>query len=102
MMAVNFILNFKTGNLCHFYIDEWQSVNKYKHDIAIKKIFAEPYGMSVAFIDDKSEGYIYNPVNSNTVRIPNLPTTIQGIVWETFEPEKVIFFYLKTKKFSLK
>ena len=45
--------------------------------------------MSVAFIDDKSEGYIYNPVNSNTVKIPNLPATIQGIVWETFEPEKV-------------
>jgi WD repeat-containing protein 19 len=45
--------------------------------------------MSVAFIDDKSEGYIYNPVNSNTVKIPNLPSTIQGIVWETFEPEKV-------------
>ena len=64
-------------------------VNKYKHDIAIKKIFAEPYGMSVAFIDDKSEGYIYNPVNSNIIKIPNLPATTQGIVWETFEQEKV-------------
>jgi WD repeat-containing protein 19 len=45
--------------------------------------------MSVAFIDDKSEGYIYNPVNSNVVKIPNLPSTTLGIVWEAFEPEKV-------------
>jgi len=45
--------------------------------------------MSVAFMDDKSEGYIYSPVSSNVVKIPNLPSTTLGIVWEAFEPEKV-------------
>ncbi len=83
------ILIKKSGNICHFYIDEWQFVNKYKHDYGIKKIFSEPYGMSLVFIDDKSEGYIFNPVNSNLIKIPDLPSTIQGIVWETYEPEKV-------------
>ena len=82
-------INKQSGNICHFYIDEWQFVNKYKHDYVIKKIFAEPYGMSLVLIDDKSEGYIFNPVNSNLIKIPDLPSTIQGIVWETFEPEKV-------------
>lgn len=47
--------------------------------------------MSVAFIDNKSQGYIYNPVNSNLVKIPDLPTNTKGIVWEAFEPEKWIF-----------
>ena len=75
--------------MCHFYIDEWQFVNKYTHNIGIKKIWAEPFGMSVAFVDDKSEGFIFNPVNSSIVKIPDLSTTTKGIVWESFEPEKV-------------
>lgn len=79
----------KTGNICHFLIDEWQAINKFKHDCGVKKIYSEPYGMSVAFIDDKSEGFIYNPVNGSIIKIPKLPTTTIGIVWESFEPEKV-------------
>ncbi len=58
------------GLLSHFYIDEWEFVSKYTHATGIKKIFPEPFGMSIAFIDDASEGFIYNPVNSNVVKIP--------------------------------
>ncbi len=78
------------GLLSHFYIDEWEFVSKYTHATGIKKIFPEPFGMSIAFIDDASEGFIYNPVNSNVVKIPNMPATTQGLVWEAFEPEKWI------------
>ncbi len=78
--------------MCHFYIDEWQMVNKYKHDTGIKKLFAEPYGMSVAFFDDKSDGFIFNPVNGNMIKIPGVPASgITGIVWETYQPEKWAF-----------
>ena len=77
--------------MCHFCVDEWQVVNKYKHDTGIKKVFAEPHGMSVAFIDDKSEGFIFNPINGNMIKIPNLPSTTTGIVWETYQSEKVMF-----------
>jgi WD repeat-containing protein 19 len=66
-------------------------VNKYKHDTGIKKIFPEPYGMSVAFMDDKSEGFIFNPINGNMIKIPNLPSTIKGIVWECYQNEKWAF-----------
>jgi len=45
--------------------------------------------MSIAFIDDKSEGFIYNPVNSNIVKIPDMSPNTLGVVWEAFEPEKV-------------
>jgi WD repeat-containing protein 19 len=50
--------------------------------------------MSLAFVDDKSDGFIFNPVNGNLVKIPELPSTIQGIVWETLEAEKVFFLCL--------
>lgn len=64
-------------------------MSKYSHSVGIKKIWPEPFGMSIAFMDDNSEGFIYNPVNSNIVKIPNLSPTTRGIVWEAFEPEKV-------------
>ena len=47
--------------------------------------------MSVAFIDDKSEGFLFNPINGNMIKIPSLPSNIAGIVWETYQPEKWIF-----------
>lgn len=87
----NVIFLKKSGLLNHFYIDEWQFVNKYQHNCGIKKIYAEPYGMSIAFIDEKSEGYIYNPVNFNVINIPNMSSNTIGIVWEAFEPEKWVF-----------
>lgn len=66
-------------------------MSKYKHDSGVKKLFAENYGMSLIFIDDKSEAFVYSPVNSTVVKIPDFPTTVNGVVWETFEPEKFIF-----------
>jgi len=70
-------------------VNEWQFVNKFKHDCGIKKLYSEPYGMSLVFIDERSEGFILNPVNSAIIKIPDLPNTTKGIVWESFEPEKV-------------
>jgi WD repeat-containing protein 19 len=57
--------------------------------------------MSLVFIDEKSEGYIFNPVNSNLIRIPDLPSTIQGLVWETYEPEKVCLNRIKLICYNL-
>jgi hypothetical protein len=82
---------FKSGNIYHFFIDEWQIVDKFKHDTSVKKIFPEPFGMSLALIDQKNEGYIYNPINNNKsiIKIPDLSPTTIGIVWESYESEKV-------------
>ena len=64
-------------------------ISKFKHERSIKKMFAEPYGMSLAFVDDKNDGFIFNPINSNIIRIPDLTPYVQGIVWDTDESEKV-------------
>lgn len=81
----------ENGNINHFYIDEWQFVNRYKHDTGIKKIFPEPFGVSLVFIDDKNEGFIYNPINSTLIKIPSFPSSVSGIIWESYEAEKWIF-----------
>lgn len=92
ILKINYYLKlFKNGHLNHFYIDEWQFVSRYKHDTGIKKIFPEPYGMSLAFVDDKSEAFIFNPVNSSLIKIPNFPTTVNAIIWDTYDAEKWVF-----------
>jgi len=50
------------GIIYYFYVDDWQDVTEFRHVCGIRKLFADPNGTRLAFIDDKSDGYIYNPV----------------------------------------
>ncbi len=57
-------LVFQKGILNFFHIDEWQIVNKFdKHKTSIQKLFAENFGTSIIFIDQKGDGYLYNVVS---------------------------------------
>ena len=43
---------------------------EHRHMVGIRKIFPDPSGTRIIFIDDKSDGYILNPVsNLSGVRI---------------------------------
>ncbi|CAF1574250.1 unnamed protein product, partial [Didymodactylos carnosus] len=82
------------GILNFFLIEEWKMVNKYKHTSSIHKIYPENFGTSVAFIDQKNDGYLYNVVSiffDNVIRIPNLSLTIKSILWETNADNEWIF-----------
>jgi hypothetical protein len=55
---------YQKGILNFFHIAEWQLVNKFdKHKTSIQKLFPENFGTSVAFIDQKGDGYLYNVVS---------------------------------------
>ena len=87
-----FLNNFssQTGHLSHFNIDDWSFVSKYKHTCAIKKIFPEIFGMMLVFIDQNGDGHVYNPISSVATKIPNFSPTTKGVIWETFELNKVV------------
>ena len=38
-------------------------MNEFRHIVGIKKLFPDPSGTRLVFIDDKSDGYVYNPVS---------------------------------------
>ena len=99
MESVFFFL--KTGQLSHFNIDDWVFVSKYKHNCAIRKIFPEIYGMMVVFMDQNGDGYVYNPISNLVTKIPNFSPTTKGVIWETFELNKVTNFY-SSLKYSFK
>ena len=53
------------GGIHYFYIEDWQYVNEFRHVVGIRKIFPDLNGTKLIFIDEKSDGYVYNPVSVN-------------------------------------
>lgn len=54
---------FQTGGIYFFFIEDWRIVSDYRHTSGIKNIYAEPSGRRLVLVDEKGEGYIYNPVS---------------------------------------
>jgi len=38
-------------------------VNEYRHVVGIRKIFPDPAGTKVIYVDDKSDGFVYSAVS---------------------------------------
>ncbi|XP_004681546.2 PREDICTED: WD repeat-containing protein 19 [Condylura cristata] len=80
-----------TGIIQYFYIEDWQFVNDYRHPVGVKKIFPDPNGTRLVFIDEKSDGFVYCPVNDATFEIPDFSPTIKGVLWENWPMDKGVF-----------
>ncbi|KAI1238247.1 hypothetical protein IHE44_0012965 [Lamprotornis superbus] len=80
-----------TGVIHYFYIEDWQYVNEYRHSVSVRKVFPDPNGTRMAFIDDKSDGFVYCPVNDRVYEIPDFSPTIKGILWENWPMDKGVF-----------
>ncbi|XP_019491540.1 PREDICTED: WD repeat-containing protein 19 [Hipposideros armiger] len=80
-----------TGVIQYFYIEDWQFVDDYRHAASVKKIFPDPNGTRVVFIDEKSDGFVYCPVNGATYEIPDFSPNIKGVLWENWPMDKGVF-----------
>nr|XP_021388853.1 WD repeat-containing protein 19 [Lonchura striata domestica] len=80
-----------TGVIHYFFIEDWQYVNEYRHSVSVRKVFPDPNGTRMAFIDDKSDGFVYCPVNDSIFEIPDFSPTIKGILWENWPMDKGVF-----------
>nr|XP_030126799.3 WD repeat-containing protein 19 isoform X2 [Taeniopygia guttata]XP_030126800.3 WD repeat-containing protein 19 isoform X2 [Taeniopygia guttata] len=80
-----------TGVIHYFFIEDWQYVNEYRHSVSVRKVFPDPNGTRMAFIDDKSDGFVYYPVNDRVFEIPDFSPTIKGILWENWPMDKGVF-----------
>nr|XP_045017612.1 WD repeat-containing protein 19 isoform X2 [Jaculus jaculus] len=80
-----------TGVIQYFYIEDWQFVNDYRHPVGVKKIFPDPNGTRLVFIDEKSDGFVYCPANDATYEIPDFSPTIKGVLWENWPLDSSVF-----------
>ncbi|XP_022086384.1 WD repeat-containing protein 19-like [Acanthaster planci] len=79
------------GELMFFYLEDWQFVNEFRHEVGIRKVFPDPSGTRLIFIDDKSDGFVYNPVNDQILEIPDFSPTVKGVLWENWPYDKGVF-----------
>ncbi|KAL7856198.1 hypothetical protein AOLI_G00198020 [Acnodon oligacanthus] len=80
-----------TGLIQCFYIEDWQSVNEYRHPVGVRKVFPDPNGTRLVFIDDKSDGFLYCPVDDSLFEIPDFSPMITGVLWENWVNDKSVF-----------
>ncbi|XP_052278623.1 WD repeat-containing protein 19-like isoform X1 [Dreissena polymorpha] len=86
------------GGLFYFFIEDWQYVNEFRHVVGIRKLFPDPSGTRLVFIDDKKDGYVYNPVNDHLVEIPEFSPFAKGILWEMWGLDKGVFIAYDEEK----
>ena len=63
------------GKIYYFLIEDWANVYEFNHNasfannqtgvIGIRMLFPDPSATRLAYIDDKGDGYIFNPVRSH-------------------------------------
>lgn len=80
-----------TGAIVYFSIDEWNVAVEYRHTCNIVDIFADVSGTILAFLDVKSEGYVFNSAKNTAISIPNLPVKMTGIIWDSNPSDRDIF-----------
>ncbi|XP_053560025.1 WD repeat-containing protein 19 [Bombina bombina] len=80
-----------TGLIKYFYLEDWQYVNEYRHTASVKKIFPDITGTRLVFIDEKTDGFVYCPLNDSVYEIPNFSPAIKGILWEHWPMDTGVF-----------
>jgi len=51
------------GHIQYFFLEDWKMVTDFCHSIGIRELYANQMGTHLVVVDDKSEGYVYNPVS---------------------------------------
>ncbi|XP_028973960.2 WD repeat-containing protein 19 [Esox lucius] len=82
-----------SGVIVCVLVEDWQVVNEYRHLVGVRKVFPDPSGTRLVFIDDKSDGFLLSPVavNDSYVEIPSFSPTITGVLWETWPADRGVF-----------
>ncbi|XP_076468006.1 WD repeat-containing protein 19-like [Babylonia areolata] len=88
----------ENGSIHFFYMEDWQFVMEHRHMVGVRKIFPDSTGTRLVFIDEKSDGYVLNPVSDTVVSIPNFSPTTQGVVWEQWAEDKGVFIAYDQEK----
>lgn len=86
------------GGITYFYVEDWNFVNEFRHVVGIRRIFPDLGGTRLVFIDDKSDGFVYNPVNDQVIEIPQFSSTTKGALWENWTGDKGVFITYDEEK----
>ncbi|XP_076236024.1 intraflagellar transport protein Oseg6 isoform X2 [Calliopsis andreniformis] len=70
------------GHIIYFCLEVFNQCSEHVHNNGIKEIYLDANGTQLCFIDNKSDAYVYNPVQEIVLQIPDCPDCIEGILWD--------------------
>ncbi|XP_078047935.1 intraflagellar transport protein Oseg6 [Augochlora pura] len=79
------------GHIIYFCLELFNRCTEHMHNNGIKEIYLDANGTQLCFIDNKSDAYMYNPMQETVLQIPDCPDCIQGIIWDQNILERNIF-----------
>ncbi|XP_012288065.1 WD repeat-containing protein 19 [Orussus abietinus] len=79
------------GRIIYFSLEGFNNSTEFSHNTGIRELFLDANGTQLCFIDDKSDVYVYDPINENTFQVPDCPDSIEGIIWDQNLFERAIF-----------
>ncbi|XP_033342026.1 intraflagellar transport protein Oseg6 [Megalopta genalis] len=79
------------GHIIYFCLELFNQCTEHIHNNGIKEIYLDANGTQLCFIDNKSDAYMYNPMQEIVFQIPDCPDCMQGIIWDQNILERNIF-----------
>ena len=103
-MTKDFLLMIDTvGRLKYYFLYEEAFIAEYRPENPIVKVFPNHTGTKCICIDNTGCGYLFNPVNDQSIILPNFSGNTERIIWDiidinvfcTVEPEKLQTYIYK-------
>ncbi|KAL1115932.1 hypothetical protein AAG570_005427 [Ranatra chinensis] len=85
------------GDVQVFGLEDWKKLTECRHVSAIRALFPDSTATRVIIIDDKNEGYLYSPVNSSILALPNFPSSAVGVLWDQWQTTRHVFYAFNTQ-----
>ncbi|KAG2385456.1 hypothetical protein C9374_003271 [Naegleria lovaniensis] len=98
-MAPDFLIYATSrGALYYFSLDDWLTVNEFRHDVGIASVFTNIIGTRLVFIDETNAGFLYSPVDDSLCGIESFPSSVDKVLWD--QADQNIFVACDSKKFT--
>ena len=79
------------GRIVYFSLEAFNQSLETSHANGIKQIYMDANGTQISFTDDKSDVYVYDPVNEIITAVPDTPDPVEGIIWDQNLFERNVF-----------
>ncbi|XP_033222946.1 WD repeat-containing protein 19 isoform X2 [Belonocnema kinseyi] len=87
-----FIYGDDMGRITYFSLEAFNQSLETLHVNGIKQIYVDANGSQICFTDDKSDVYVFDPVNEIVTPVPDPPDSVEGIIWDQNLFERNVFF----------
>ncbi|KAK6619206.1 hypothetical protein RUM44_003588 [Polyplax serrata] len=84
------------GHIRYFSIDDWKFATEFRHETGVKELYSDSSGTRLAFLDDKTNSYLYNPIIDECLLISDYPSPLSRIIWDVTDRNSFIMFDTST------